>query len=122
MAESWGDGGRQMVGDRDGYSARSGDFTDACQYLSALRLRPLGGGVAQEVRTRRHDRRPIRRRSCLRLSAPNRSRPFFEGFPVTAGEGWAGARPGVNPPHRVPVVVVTTAGEVVGRVAGPLRH
>jgi len=59
MAESRGDGGWAVVGGRDGYAARFGDLTAAGQYLSALRLRPLGGGLAQEVRPGRRDRRPL---------------------------------------------------------------
>jgi len=46
MAKSWGDGGRQMVGDGEGDSARLGDFTAACQYLPALCFRSVGERVA----------------------------------------------------------------------------
>ncbi len=50
---------RAVVGDGGGYAARGGDLAAAGQYLSALRLRPLGGGLAQEVRAGRRDRRPL---------------------------------------------------------------
>ena len=72
-----------MVGDEDGYSARVGDFADACQYLPALRIRSLGGCLAQEVCARRRDRRAICRRHRFRFPAPSRSRPFSGSSPGT---------------------------------------
>jgi hypothetical protein len=36
MAQGWGDGGREVVGHGDGYSAGVGDLTAPCQYLSPL--------------------------------------------------------------------------------------
>jgi site-specific DNA recombinase len=48
---------------------RSG-FTVAREHLSALRVRPVGGHLAQEVRARRRHCLPVRRRQCHRLPAP----------------------------------------------------
>ena len=98
-----------------------GDLTAPREHLLALRFRPMGERVAQEVRTRRHDRRPIRRRPCFRLSAPYGSRPFSERFPGTAEEVWTGAQPGQNAPDRVRAVCRTTPGKERGRKAGTVR-
>src|SRR3981189_1619562 len=59
MAQGWGDGGREVVGHGDGYSAGVGDLTAPCQYLSPLCVRFLGGRLAQEVCARRGDRPPL---------------------------------------------------------------
>src|SRR5262249_32605183 len=43
MVEGRSDGGRRMEGHGDGDSARFGDLAAACEHLSALRVRPMGG-------------------------------------------------------------------------------
>src|SRR5580704_5252665 len=90
-----------MVGDEDRYSARVGDFADACPYLPALRIRSLGGSLAQEVCARRRDRRAICRRYRFRFPAPSRSRPFSGSSPGTAEEVWLGTPSRQNAPDRV---------------------
>jgi hypothetical protein len=59
-----------------GYSAGFGDFAVACEHLSALCVRPVGGRLAQEVCARRCHCRPICRRQCSRVSASGRGRPL----------------------------------------------
>ena len=49
MAQGRGDGGREVVGHGDRYSARVGDLTAPCQHLSPLCVRSLGGRLAQEM-------------------------------------------------------------------------
>src|SRR6202022_5153965 len=93
MAQGWGDGGREMVGHGDGYSAGIGDLTAPCQYLSPLCVRSLGGRLAQEVCARRGDR--------PRLPVGDRRRPFSQADGGTAEEVRTGAAPGKDAPDRV---------------------
>src|SRR5215472_15042265 len=69
------------------------DFAVACEHLSALRVRPVGGRLAQEVCARRRRGRPVRRRQCHRLPAPGRRRPIPDGISGTAAKVWAGIAP-----------------------------
>src|SRR5437762_6243910 len=69
---------------KDGYAARSGGLTAAGQYLSALRFRSMGGGLAQEERSGRRDRHPLCGRHGFRIPAPSRSRPIPAGSAGTA--------------------------------------
>ena len=90
MAQRWGDGGRRVVGNADRYPARLGDFTAACQYLSALFVRPLGGGLAQEMCARRGGGSPLCGRHHLRIPASGRRGAFPGEFPGTTAEVWVG--------------------------------
>src|ERR1022692_3431647 len=53
MAEGGSAGGRRMEEHGDGYSSKLGGFAVAREYLSALRVRPVGGRLAQEMSARR---------------------------------------------------------------------
>jgi site-specific DNA recombinase len=76
------------------YRLRSrSNLTAACQHLSALRVRPVGGSLAQEVRARRCGCRPVRRRQCHRLPAPGRHRPVPDGISGAAEKVRAGTAP-----------------------------
>jgi len=108
-------GGFEALNGQNYLLCKGRDFTAACQYLSALHLRPLGERVAQEVRTRGRDRTAICGRPRLRLSTPIGSRPFSAGFQGTAEEVWAGAQPGQNAPDRVRAVRRTTPETERGR-------
>ena len=69
------------------------DFAVACEHLSALRVRPVGGRLAQEVCARRRRGRPVRRRQCHRLPALGRRRPIPDGISGAAAKVWAGTAP-----------------------------
>src|SRR5690348_12565688 len=104
MAEGGGDGGGPMDGGGDGDAARGGDFTPAGEYLSALRLRPLGAGVAKETRARRRGRRALCRRYSPRVPSPGGSRPLSGRTAGTVAEVWAGIASRQNAPDRVRAV------------------
>ena len=63
MVEGRGERGRRVVGDEDRHSPGGGGFALDRECLSALRVRPVGGGLAEEDRNRRDDRGAIRGRS-----------------------------------------------------------
>src|SRR5512140_3313432 len=79
MAKGGGERRRRVVGDEGRDAARGRDFASAGEHLSALRIRPVGGGMAEEGGERRCDRGSLRRRSCGGVRAPGRSRAVSEG-------------------------------------------
>jgi hypothetical protein len=61
--------GWQVERYEDGYPARFSGFTIVCEYLSALRIRSMGGRLAQEVCARRCRCGQVCGRQCTRVSA-----------------------------------------------------
>ena len=98
MVEGGSYGGRRMEGHGGGDSAGFGGFAAAGEHLSALRVRPVGGSLAQEVCARRGHCRPLRGRQCTGVPASGRCRSFSGGFPGTAAEVRAGTAPGQDAP------------------------
>ena len=80
MVEGGGLGGRRMVGDGRWDAARGGGLAAAGERLPALRLRSMGRGLARESGERRHDRRPLRRRSRGGVPARAEAERFLEEF------------------------------------------
>src|SRR5579872_13299 len=80
MAEGRSFGRRRMVGDDGGYATRGSDFTAARQHVPALCFRSVGRGLAEENRAGRCYYRPLRRRSCGRISAPADAERFLRDF------------------------------------------
>jgi site-specific DNA recombinase len=99
----------------------SRNLTAAGQYLSALRLRPVGGGLAQEVRPGRRDRHPLRGRHGSRIPAPSRSRPLPARPGGTAGEVWTGTPSRQDAPDRVRAVCRNEPERERGRPARDVR-
>ena len=62
MAEGGSLRRRAVVADDGGDTPGLGDFTDPCERVPALRLRPVGEPMAEAARTRIGDHRPLRRR------------------------------------------------------------
>src|ERR1700686_5646272 len=98
MAQRWGDGGRRMVEHEDRESARFGDFTASREYLPTLRVRPMGGRLAQEMGARRSGSRPLRGRHHLRIPTPSRSRSFSGKLSGKIGKVWTGITPRQDAP------------------------
>ena len=66
------------------------DFTAPCEYLPTLRVRSLGGRLAQEMGARRRGSRPLCGRHYPRIPASDRSRSFPGKLSGTAGNVWTG--------------------------------
>ena len=101
MAESRGDGGRAGDADGDRNAAKRGDLPSAGEYLSALRLRPLGATMARTPRPRCGHPRALRRRHRRRLRAQGRRRAVPGGPERADGAVRAHAASGKDAPHRV---------------------
>src|SRR5215472_4524699 len=101
MVESRGDGRGAVVGDGGRYAAGVGDLAPAGEYLPALCLRPVGGGVAQEKRSRGCNRRALRRRQRPGVPVPGGSRSFSERVQGTTGEIRVGTAPREDTSDRV---------------------
>jgi hypothetical protein len=101
MAEGRGHGGGGVDGEHGGDAPGRGDLAAPGEHLPALRLRPLGGPVAQARGDRRGDRRPLRRRYHRRLQAAGGCRAVSPRSAGAAGEVRPGAAPRQDPPDRV---------------------
>src|SRR6267378_7995115 len=66
------------------------DFTASREYLPALRVRSMGGRLAQEMGARRSDGCPLRGRHHLRIPTPSRSRSFSGKLSGTTRKVWIG--------------------------------
>ena len=69
-----------MVGDEGRHSAGRGDLTAACEHLPALRIRLMGGSLAQESGEGRLHCCPVRRRSCGGFRKSSGGGRFLEEF------------------------------------------
>jgi site-specific DNA recombinase len=88
-----------------GYLLRSGShLAAACQYLPALRTRPVGYGVAQNPCQGRCNHRSICGRLCAGVSASRRSRELSEAVRGADGGVRTGASSGENTPDKVRAV------------------
>src|SRR5450759_3373233 len=101
MVEGGRVGGRGVEGDEDRDAPGGSGFTLAGKYLSASRLRSLGGAVAAEERARGHDHGPLRRRRRAGVRAAE-GRGSIPGAVAGAdAEVRAGTAPGENAVDRV---------------------
>jgi site-specific DNA recombinase len=87
------------------YLLRSGShLAVAGEYLSALRTRPMGAGMAQEERVRRYDHRPLRGRLCAGVPTPQGSRAVSGATAEAAGGIRVGTPRGQDTPDSVRAV------------------
>ena len=84
MVEGGSIGRWPMVGDEGRDSARGSGFTAAGERVPALRLRSMGGSLAQESGEGRCDCRPLRRRSGGGFQHRTEAERFLRSF----GNGW----------------------------------
>src|ERR1022692_2026850 len=96
-------------------------FTAPREYLPTLRVRSVGGRLAQEMGARRRGSRPLCGRHYPRIPASDRSRSFPGKLSGTAGNVWAGAPSRQDAPDRVRTICRTKPGTNRGRQAGNVR-
>lgn len=84
-----------------GDAAGSGNIAAACEYLPALRVRPVGLVMAKTSCDCRHDRRPLRGRHHCRFPLCIRCQRISERVARTAGEVWAEPASGEDAVDRV---------------------
>jgi len=92
-------GGRDLDGDRHGYTARGRGLATARQRVPALRVRPLGPAMAASVGHRRHDCRAVRRRHRPGIRASGRCGAVPPGMAGPHAVVRAG-----TPPDKTPLI------------------
>src|SRR5262249_45892340 len=121
MAQGRGVRGRPMVEDGGRDTSRRGGFTVARERVPALRLRPVGPAVADQVCHRRHDRRALRRRARRGIPAPPRCRTLPPRTRGTPGEVRPGLAPREDATDRVRAVRRRKPTEAWGQQAGDVH-
>src|SRR5271157_1250366 len=91
-------GGRNVVGDEGGDTARGSDLALVGEYLPALRPRPVGAPMAREAGVRGRDPDTLCRRFRHGVSAPGGS----GAIPGSTGEALAKVRAGIAPGEDAP--------------------